>query len=71
MKFTQLENGYFQSEDGCLTVPNAPGNRHFDRIQAYLDEGNELDENKSVDIPNEWVKIIPEPEPEPEIKEEL
>ncbi len=59
MKFKQLENGYFQSEDGCQCIPNVEGNRDFRRIKAYLDDGHKLTAAKNITIPDDWQ--IPEP----------
>jgi len=60
MKFKQLEDGYFQSEDGCLCIPNAPGNRHFDRISGYMEtEAKALTKAGYIDIPDDWQKLEP------------
>ncbi|MCK5613471.1 hypothetical protein KAR91_66995 [Candidatus Pacearchaeota archaeon] len=71
MKFKQLENSYFQSEDGCKCIPNVPGNRDFDRIQAYLDDGHKLIAAKNITISDDWQKPEPIPEPENIIIEEI
>jgi len=65
MKFKQLENGYFQSEDKCMTIPNVVGNRHFDKIKSYIDEGNKLSAQKEITVPDDYETVIPEPEPDP------
>ena len=74
MKFKQLEDGYFQSEDGCLCIPNVKGNRHFDRISDYMEiEKKTLTKAGYITIADDWQK--PEPvveevvEPEPVIEE--
>ena len=38
IKVKQKENGYLLNDN--MSVPNAPGNRHYQMIQKWIAEGN-------------------------------
>ena len=65
IKVKQKENGYLLNDS--LSVPNAPGNRHYQMIQEWLAiEGNNLEPEYT---PDELV--IKEAQDERRAKEEL